>query len=47
MLGRAGRSGEPDKGILLWTGADPIRRAYQFKATFPEPFILRTVHPIH
>lgn len=37
MLGRAGRSGEPAKGILLWTGADPIRRAYQFKATFPEP----------
>jgi RecQ family ATP-dependent DNA helicase len=37
MLGRAGRSGEPSIGILLWTGADPIKREYQFKASFPEP----------
>jgi len=37
MLGRAGRSGEISKGVLLWTGADPIRREYQFKSTFPEP----------
>ncbi|MBX9837888.1 MAG: RecQ family ATP-dependent DNA helicase, partial [Silvanigrellaceae bacterium] len=37
MLGRAGRSGEPSKGVLLWTGADPIRREYQFKSSFPEP----------
>lgn len=39
MLGRAGRSGEISQGVLLWTGADPIRRAYQFKATFPTPAI--------
>ena len=37
MLGRAGRGGEPSRGVLLWTGADPIRREYQFKSTFPEP----------
>ncbi|APJ03496.1 RecQ family ATP-dependent DNA helicase [Silvanigrella aquatica] len=37
MLGRAGRGGESSRGLLLWTGADPIRREYQFKATFPEP----------
>ncbi len=37
MLGRAGRSGEASRGVLLWTGADPIKREYQFKATFPEP----------
>ncbi|WGL59534.1 RecQ family ATP-dependent DNA helicase [Pigmentibacter sp. JX0631] len=39
MLGRAGRSGEISHGVLLWTGADPIRRSYQFKASFPEPSI--------
>jgi ATP-dependent DNA helicase RecQ len=37
MLGRAGRSGEKSHGVLLWTGADPIKREYQFKLTFPEP----------
>lgn len=37
MLGRAGRSGENAHGLLLWTGSDPIRREFQFKATFPEP----------
>lgn len=36
MLGRAGRNGEKSRGILLWTGADPIKREYQFKSTFPE-----------
>ncbi|KAB8032225.1 RecQ family ATP-dependent DNA helicase [Fluviispira multicolorata] len=37
MLGRGGRSGEPSKGLLLWTGSDPIKREFQFKSSFPEP----------
>ncbi|BBH52857.1 RecQ family ATP-dependent DNA helicase [Fluviispira sanaruensis] len=37
MLGRGGRGGEPSRGLLLWTGSDPIKREFQFKSSFPEP----------
>ncbi len=35
MIGRAGRSGQPSEGILIWTGSDPIKRLLQFKDYFP------------
>lgn len=35
MIGRAGRGGEPSKALLLWTGADPKKRHFQFENSFP------------
>jgi ATP-dependent DNA helicase RecQ len=41
MIGRAGRKGEAARTILLWSGADPKRRYFQFQASFPEGEVLR------
>jgi len=35
MVGRAGRSGQPAEGVLIWTGSDPVKRNLQFKTYFP------------
>lgn len=36
MIGRAGRGGEPSRGLLLWTGADPRKRDFHFEKSFPD-----------
>lgn len=40
MLGRAGRAGELSRGLLIWSGSDPIKRQYQFQFSFPTPATL-------
>jgi ATP-dependent DNA helicase RecQ len=35
MIGRAGRGGETARALLLWTGADPKKRYFQFETSFP------------
>jgi ATP-dependent DNA helicase RecQ len=35
MIGRAGRGGERSRALLLWTGADPKKRYFQFESSFP------------
>ncbi len=35
MIGRAGRGGELARALLLWTGADPKKRYFQFESAFP------------
>lgn len=40
MIGRAGRGGEQSRGILLWTGADPRKREFQFEASYPSADIM-------
>ena len=37
MIGRAGRAGEASRTLLLWSGADPKKRNFQFDATFLDP----------
>ncbi|MFZ9519346.1 MAG: RecQ family ATP-dependent DNA helicase [Silvanigrellaceae bacterium] len=41
MMGRAGRKGEHAKAVLVWTGSDPKKRAFQFDKTMPEVHILK------
>ncbi len=41
MIGRGGRQGEPSQGVLLWTGADPKKRWFQFNATYPSLSLLK------
>jgi hypothetical protein len=40
MAGRAGRSGQAARAILLWSGADPKKRFIQFEDTFPDGEVL-------
>jgi ATP-dependent DNA helicase RecQ len=43
MVGRAGRGGESAHAVLLWTGADPKKRMFQFEAAYPGPELLEAI----
>lgn len=36
MMGRAGRRGESAQAVLIWSGADPKKRFFQFEKAMPE-----------
>jgi ATP-dependent DNA helicase RecQ len=43
MVGRAGRGGESAHAVLLWSGADPKKRMFQFDAAYPGPELLEAI----